>query len=169
MFRHVAATCLAAPAVTDVLVVAGDAEAAALALSTGARAIVPDRPGLHAALTAADALLAGASASLVVAADLPLLAVVEVETLVAAAGTARAAVAIAPTRDGGTGGLLRVPADVMPTAFGPGSASAHAVLAAEAGVRAAVLHLDGFARDVDTAGQLAAVAAADPRVARWAG
>jgi 2-phospho-L-lactate/phosphoenolpyruvate guanylyltransferase len=172
MCSHVLTTLLAAPSVDDVLVVAGDEEAAALARQHGVRAAIPPRPGLHAALDLADALLAGIPASLVVAADLPLLAVADVEALCGAvpAGAPHiAAVAIAPTRDGGTGGLLRRPADVMGTAFGPGSAAAHRTLAAEAGVLATVVEADGFALDIDTAGQLRALLDTDARLARWAG
>lgn len=168
MFAHVAATCAAAPSVGSVLVVAGDAEAARLAAAVGVPAVVEPRPGLDAALARADAELAGAAAVLVVTADLPLLTVADVEA-VCAAGRVDRSVVIAPTRDGGTGGLLRRPPALMGTAYGPGSAAAHRTLAAEAGVAAVTVAAPGFAQDVDTAGQLRSAGLSDPRLARWAG
>jgi 2-phospho-L-lactate/phosphoenolpyruvate guanylyltransferase len=166
MFRHVAATCLAAPSVDAVLVVAGDVEGARLAEEAGTEALIPRRPGLHAALELADARLDGAPATLVVAADLPLLAVQDIEALCAAGAVrdplTRAAVVVAPTQDGGTGGLLRRPGDITGTAFGPGSAAAHQRMAAEAGVIATVVEREGFALDLDTAGQLRELAAVVP-------
>jgi 2-phospho-L-lactate/phosphoenolpyruvate guanylyltransferase len=169
MFTHVVTTCLETPSVAEVVVIAGDAEAAALAEASGARALVPPRPGLDAAMAFADAVLARHPATLVVAADLPLLGVEDLEAVVESAGSRGAAVVVAPTADGGTGGLLRRPADVIPTAYGPGSAAAHRLLAAEAGVLATEVHRPGFAQDVDTAGQLRAVGAADHRLAPFAG
>lgn len=174
MFHHVASVCLNAPGVDDVLVVAGDRAGASIATAAGARAVVAPRPGLHAALEHADALLAGVAATLVVAADLPLLRPDDIAAARAAAGMdsragpSRAAVVIAPTRDGGTGGLLRCPGDVMGTAFGPGSATAHRVLAAEAGLVAGCLETDGFGLDLDTVGHLRDLADVEPRLLPWA-
>jgi 2-phospho-L-lactate guanylyltransferase len=165
MFTHVAQTLRGAPEVADVLVVAGDADAAALAEDLGVRAMVPPRPGLHGALNCADAAL-GSMPSLIVAADLPLLEAADVTALVAASGREKAVV-IAPTRDGGTGALLRRPGDVMGTAFGPGSAAAHRTLAAEAGVSAVLLDRIGLANDVDTVRQLHALGPLGERLSGW--
>lgn len=163
MFDHVLAVCRASPDVADVLVVAGDREGAARAEAAGTRAVVPPVPGLQAAIAHADALLAGAAATLVVAADLPLLSPGDLAAMRAAA-TAPRTVVIAPTRDGGTGGLLRRPGAVTATAYGPGSAAAHRALAALAGSRCEDVHREGLALDVDTAGQLADLSVRAPAV-----
>jgi 2-phospho-L-lactate/phosphoenolpyruvate guanylyltransferase len=168
MLEHVLAVCRAAPSVEAVLVVAGDTMGAEVAGAAGARVVRQVGTGLPAALELADAALEGAAATLVVAADLPLLSPEDVEA-VCAAGAVGPAVVVAPTRDGGTGGLLRRPGGVIPTAFGPGSASAHRRLAAAAGILPSVVDRDGFALDVDTAGQLRAAAQRTPALLPYAG
>jgi 2-phospho-L-lactate guanylyltransferase (CobY/MobA/RfbA family) len=57
---------------------------------------------------------------------------------------------VAPTRDGGTGGLLRRPGDVIATRYGGASGLRHLRLAQQAGVSTARVDLPGFAHDVDT-------------------
>jgi 2-phospho-L-lactate guanylyltransferase len=58
-------------------------------------------------------------------------------------------VLVAPTHDGGTGALLRRPADVIAPAFGVASAAAHLRAARQAGVRAGLIWRPGLARDID--------------------
>jgi 2-phospho-L-lactate guanylyltransferase (CobY/MobA/RfbA family) len=58
-------------------------------------------------------------------------------------------VALAPSRDGGTSALLRVPADTIPEHFGRESAKAHRELAQAAGVAYRELPLASLALDVD--------------------
>jgi 2-phospho-L-lactate guanylyltransferase len=172
MFRHVVAACRSAPTISDVLVVAGDVRAADLAETAGVRWLLVPTPGLAVALEAADRAMAGSAATLVVAADLPVLSVGDLEAICAAiapdAPEGRSVV-VAPTRDGGTGGLLRVPGGVIPTAFGPGSARAHERHALAAGIDAIVLDREGFALDLDTPGQLRALADAQPDLLRFVG
>lgn len=134
-------------AVDEVVVAAGGAGAAAAAHDLGVRTIddEPSGGGLNAALRGAAARLV-AGALLVVPADLPTLTAPEVSALVERSSP----VVVAPTRDGGTGGLLRRPPEVIATAYGPRSASAHLALARQAGVQAEVLDRPGFHRDVDT-------------------
>lgn len=168
MFDHVVSTCRRAPSIEAVLVIAGDAAGADLAARAGVPVLLEPRRGLDAAMAAADAALADAPATLVVTADLPLLSVEDVEGVCRAGADARAVV-IAPTRDGGTGGLLRRPPAIMGTAYGPGSAASHRTLAIEAGVAPIVVSAPGFSHDVDTAGQLHAARLSDPRLGRWAG
>lgn len=151
MFGRVITACRAAAHVDRLLVVAGDPAAAALAAAYGVPALLEPRPGLRAALDAADAVCAQAAATLVVAADLPLATGADLDRVCAAGA---ASVVIVPTRDGGTGALYRRPPTVMPTRYGPGSAAAHAALAASAGFQATVLDLPALALDVDVAGDL---------------
>ena len=106
--------------------------------------------GLDHALRRATARLGPVACLLVVAADLPRLTGHDVATVLACP----APVVVAPTRDGGTGGLLRRPPTAIPTAYGPGSGQAHLRLAADAGLVAEQVHTPGFADDVDTPSDL---------------
>jgi 2-phospho-L-lactate/phosphoenolpyruvate guanylyltransferase len=158
MLGDVVAALRASP-VDRIVVAAGGVAAAAAASALGVE-VVTDPAALatstspasrlDAALAAAAARLGGPMDLLVVAADLPRLTGDTVTRLV----TEDAPVVVARTRDGGTGGLLRRPADVCTTAYGPGSADRHANLARAAGCRAAVLDLPGFGDDVDVAADL---------------
>lgn len=130
---------------------AAEAAAGALGLPLVAD---PQGRGLDRALLHAAARLTPTAGLLVVAADLPRLSADDVRALLAVA----APVVVAPTHDGGTGGLLRRPPDVIATAYGPGSADAHGRLAADAGVEASTLEAEGFARDVDTLADLGGLA-----------
>ncbi|CAN5707372.1 MAG: 2-phospho-L-lactate guanylyltransferase [Actinomycetota bacterium] len=156
MLRAVLSACRACGSVTDVLVVAGDEAAARLAIAAGARALVEPEPGLDAAMAAADAATVQARATLVVAADLPLATGADLDRVFAAAPGRDAVVVVAPTRDGGTGALLRRPPGVIVTTYGPGSAAAHLRGAAAEGVRGIRVEVAGLAHDVDTPAHLTA-------------
>lgn len=151
MFQRVLAACRASGHVSNVLVVAGDADGLALAAAAGARGLLEPRPGLQAALDAADAALGPVEASLVVAADLPLATAADLDHVCAVglAGPGPRVVLVA-TADGGTGALLRRPAAVMGTRYGPGSAGEHVSLAHRLGLDVVVLEVPGLALDVDT-------------------
>lgn len=166
MFTHVLDACLDCEAVSDVLVVAGDDEAAELAAPLPVRVVIERTPTLAAAIARADRETEGAEATLVVAADLPLVTSSDIDE-VCRAGETGPCVVVAPTRDGGTGALLRRPPQITGTAFGPQSGSAHLDLAAAAGARAVRLDLPNLALDVDTASSLRAAGSRDPRLARW--
>lgn len=141
-------SALVASAVDRIVVVASGAPAAAAASALGLDVLLdpPTAGTLDAALAAATARLGTLPELLVVAADLPRLTPAEVDALL---GT-DAAVAVAPTDDGGTGGLLRRPSDAIRTAYGPGSGARHLARAHASGRSAARLDLPGFAGDVDT-------------------
>jgi 2-phospho-L-lactate/phosphoenolpyruvate guanylyltransferase len=161
MFERVVAACRDARATSDLLVVAGNADSAALARRAGVETLMEPRPGLDAALAAADAALAGVGATLVVAADLPLVTPDDIDRVCVEAAAQRV-VAVAPTYDGGTGALLRRPPRIIPTAYGPDSAARHLALAAAADVSAVRLEVAGLALDVDDADGLAAAQARMP-------
>lgn len=175
MFGRVMAACRDAALIGPVLVVAGDRAAADIATAHDVRILVEERPGLQRALAVADAATAAASATLVLAADLPLARGPDLDRMCAAGGglgggpgrSAPPAVVVAPTRDGGTGALYRCPPTVIETRYGPGSAAAHLALARAAGVNAVVTRVPALALDVDTAGQLRAAAQMDREVAAW--
>jgi len=156
MLRSVLSACDDCASVTDVLVVAGDEPAGRVAAAAGARVLIEPEPGLDAALATANAAASRARVTLVVAADLPLATGADLDRVFAAAAVAGPVVVVAPTRDGGTGALLRRPPGIIATAYGPGSAAAHLRLAAAAGVPAIRVDVAGLAHDVDTPAHLTA-------------
>jgi 2-phospho-L-lactate/phosphoenolpyruvate guanylyltransferase len=144
----------------DGIVVAAGGPTAVAAASALGLDVVADPPGVHGldtALRAAAARLGSVGTLIVVAADLPRLAADDVSRMLACA----ADVAVARTVDGGTGGLLRRPSDVIRTAYGPDSARRHMEMARRAGVTARTLRLEGFAHDVDVVSDLAALGRTD--------
>jgi 2-phospho-L-lactate guanylyltransferase len=156
MLDRVLTACLDADVVTRVVVVAGDAQAAAEAVRPGVEVIIEPAVGLAAALALGDQVTTGADATLVVPADLPLVTAADINAVCAAA-SGIPSVVVVPTRDGGTGALLRRPGGVVGTAFGPNSASAHLRLAATAGIRPVRLDMPNFAFDIDTPADLRAL------------
>lgn len=135
--------------VTDVVVLAGDRSAARIAEDCGC-AVVPDPPGGPTGL--AEVVAVGRRRvgpeldTLVVMPDLPALTPGEVRRL----GSSTAPVAIAPTDDGGTGGLLLRGRVSVGLRFGPHSASHHAMACMQAGLTFEWSRSPGFALDVDT-------------------
>lgn len=147
LFGGVVDSCLQAPGIDSVLAVVGDDQGAALARAAGASAIADPGGGLNAAVSYATSLVT-TEAALVVVADLPLIGAHDVSQLVHASG-GEPVVLVAPTHDGGTGGLLRRPADVVAPRYGGPSAAAHLDAARAAGVRAGLIAIPGMAHDVD--------------------
>lgn len=148
-------TALRATEVREVVVAAGGpaAIASAAALNVEVLADPPAIRSLDEAVAAAVRRLGPSRELLVVMADLPWLCPADITALLETPGQA----VIAPTYDGGTGGLLRRPASVMATSYGPGSAARHGRAAAIAGVKLTCCARPGFARDLDTAQDLAAL------------
>lgn len=139
------------------VVVAAGGPAAAAAASALRTDVVMDGPGvgsLDDAVEHARRQLEPVGALLVVQADLPLLTSDDVGALLAA----DAPVVVAPTDDGGTSALLRRPAGVIRTAYGPDSARRHQDLARAAGLHPTVVRRDGLRHDVDVLADLRALA-----------
>ena len=163
MLDRVLEACLGAAAVGRVVVVAGDAHAAAEAARPGVEVLVEPKPGLTAALALGDRATAGAEATLVVPADLPLATAADIDA-VCAAGARAPSVAVVTTHDGGTGALLRRPSGVIGIVFGwRDSGLAHLRLAAAAGACPVRLDLPNLALDVDTPDDLRALDGRLPR------
>jgi len=90
----------------------------------------------------------GASAALVVHADLPFLTSQEVDRFLAMSGGY--SIALAPSKDGtGTNALLLKPPDVIRPAFGRDSFNRHLRLAEQKKLRCRVVKLRGISFDVD--------------------
>ncbi|HUP54276.1 MAG TPA: 2-phospho-L-lactate guanylyltransferase [Methylomirabilota bacterium] len=154
---------VAAPGITETLVVTPDDTVRDLALAAGARPIRQRSRGLNAGLreARAEALAAGATAMLILPIDLPgvtpaALAAV-LDTL---DGDPGPLVALVPDRHGrGTNALLLDPPDVIDVHFGGDSRAAHVAAARAAGARA--VELDGpLSQDLDTPDDLLASQAA---------
>lgn len=121
----------------------------------------PDNRGHTAASTLGARHLAagGAAGMLQVPGDLPLLRAADVDALLATHGAAPA-VTIAPSRDRqGSNAVACSPADLLPLRFGEDSFYPHLQRALELGVAPCIVQRDGFALDVDTPEDLAALQA----------
>lgn len=154
--------------VDDVVLLASGSQAAAAGRALGLDVLLDDAdaPGLNPALAGATRKLSPSSARIVVVvADLPCLRSTDVKAVLAD----EAPVVVAPTADGGTAMLLRVPGEVITTAYGPDSAVRHLGLAHDAGVTSQRIDRPGTELDVDTVRDLAELLAAPvgPSTRRW--
>lgn len=163
---------LRCPALSGVLVVSAAAELRALALDLGARAYADPATADPAAGDPLNAAIAlglrraadlGATAVLVLPADLPLLSPDVIMDFVDEAGDT--AVALAPDRSGtGTNALLLRPPRALDPLFGPGSFARHRAAARVRGHAVTTVYLPALAFDLDTPDDLALL-----RVTRVAG
>jgi len=154
-----------ARSIEGTIVVTMDPDAAGIAKELHAIGLVERAPGLNQAIEAARsvAVARGATAVLVLPADLPSVSSAAVDELLAsgrAADDGGGLVAIVADRHGrGTNALLVSPPGEIDPAFGESSRAAHAARAAAAG--ASWLELDGpLALDLDTPADLLAAEAA---------
>jgi 2-phospho-L-lactate guanylyltransferase len=159
MMADVVEALLAARGLDGVAVVTPDPEVAAAARAAGAKALLRDDGGLNPSIEAAGAELVRRREDglLVVLGDVAALAAPEVEQLLEAGRDG--GVVLAPSRDGGTSALLRVPRDLIPARFGPDSAKRHREEALRAGARFVELALPSLAIDVDVAEDALAILA----------
>ena len=147
------------PAVERVVVLSRDAAAAqeAARLEVDFLQEPPDVLGLNCALAFAQTQLSESGALLLVPADLPLITRTDVEKLVAALPVAPGVV-VAPSRDGGTNGLLLLPPTVITPAFGAESAARHIAAAERAGAAVVCVEDARWALDIDSPEDLALAA-----------
>ena len=140
-----------------VAVATPDADVAAAAREAGAEVLLRPDAGLNPAIEVAGAELAPGPGDglLVVLGDVAGARPDDLEALLHALDGP--GVALAPSRDGGTSALLRIPRGAIPAGFGPGSAKVHRDLAARAGVAFRELALPSLAIDVDAPDDLAAL------------
>lgn len=128
---------------------------------SGMRRIEDRGGGLNAAVRRAAALVEaeGATAVLMIAADVPLATPHEIEAVLAAGRTTP--VVVVPDRQRrGTNALLLKPPTLLAPAFGDASLARHVALARAQGVEPAILGLSGLGLDVDDVEAL--------EVVRWA-
>lgn len=173
MLRRTLTATRDARSLAGTVVVTKDADVAGLAHDHHAVGLVERLPGLNEAIEAAGsvAVARGATAMLVLPADLPAVSAAAIEALVAAAATSlddqasgperfRGLVALVTDRHGrGTNALLVAPPALIAPAFGDDSRAAHRRAAEAAGAR--FVEVGGpLALDVDTPADLLVAAAA---------
>ena len=144
-----------------VAVVSPDAAALERARELGAEPLAepPLCRGVNQALTHASSVLtdAGASALLVIAADIPSALPADIEAILDA--LPERGIAVTPTDDRGTGALALRPPDAVPFRYGRHSSIRHKREAVARGLPARVLRLASLSRDVDEPDDLAALLA----------
>jgi 2-phospho-L-lactate guanylyltransferase len=156
MMQDVVAALLAASHIDRVVVATPDAAAADAARAMGAEVFEGPDSGLNAAIESASKRLADEGAQLVLTvlgdvagAEGEDFAALVHETEAAAREADGRAVGLAPSADGGSSALARMPADVIPARFGPRSARAHRSEADTAGVPLVELDLSSLRLDLD--------------------
>ena len=152
MLNRVLEALAKVPEIERTLLVSRDSEAMALARHHGARTLSERQPiDLNQALQQATraAVGSGASAVLVVPADLPLVTADDLRELVSLAESPPVVVIAPDRRQAGTNALLASPAGLIEYAFGPSSFDRHRALALAAGARVLVCDRPGLALDLD--------------------
>ncbi|HKX17074.1 MAG TPA: 2-phospho-L-lactate guanylyltransferase [bacterium] len=153
---HVCATLKAAPGVEGVVVMTPDATVRARAAAWGIPAIADPRPSFNDALEQTMRDGSASQAVLVVAADLPLLALSDVEAMLAVARPGR--LVLAPSKEGtGTNAVIVPPGMVFHPAYGGGSLWAHHRGARAGGHEVVEVRRPGLAFDLDTETDLRAL------------
>lgn len=159
MLRHVLDVLTASAALRGVLVVSRDPRALAEAREYGVQTVLESgAPELNAALERAAHVTRslGATSTLVLPADLPLLTTEDLDTLVSLGCSGERCVVLSPDRhEDGTNALMMCPPGLIRFAYGPGSFQAHLALAREAGADVHVWRSPRLAQDIDTPEDLA--------------
>jgi 2-phospho-L-lactate/phosphoenolpyruvate guanylyltransferase len=146
-----------------VTVVTGDSFAGDLAQRFGFEVVADDaNPGETGAIEMATAICRerGAESTLVIPADIPLIAATELQRVVDSAPPG-GAVLVPDAAGRGTNAALRAPADLFPLRFGNDSFLPHLAAAKATGLPCVVLELPGIALDVDRPEDLWELAAAE--------
>ena len=159
MLDDVLSALVRVQSIAGILVITGDAEAAAMAQAAGATVVNDaENSGTSAAVSQAARHLSGTGRSgmLVVPADVPLISPEDIETIVAAHRTAPAVTLVPAGMDGGTNALACSPPAAIPFCFGDDSFHRHREAARAAGIEPQVLRIERIANDLDRPADLAA-------------
>ncbi len=148
----------------QVAVVTSDSFARDLALRFNFEVVADDNSGETSAIEMATALSRerGADSTLVVPADIPLIAGSELQKIVDSAPRSQGGAVLVPdAARRGTNAAWRSPGDLFPLRFGNDSFLPHMAAAKATGLPCIVLELPGIARDVDRPEDLRELAAAN--------
>ncbi|MGQ9886968.1 MAG: 2-phospho-L-lactate guanylyltransferase [Aggregatilineales bacterium] len=152
MLRHVLETVQSVPQVMGTLVVSRDTKVLSIAREYDARTVQESgTPELNTALLRATRVVAswGCNATLVLPADLPLIAPEDVKNIVNLGHSAMTVVISTDQIEDGTNALFMRPPGLIPYAFGPGSYARHVQLAQEASAEVIVYRSDRLSLDID--------------------
>jgi 2-phospho-L-lactate guanylyltransferase len=152
MLRDTLAALGRSHALSEIVVVSSDSRAKYMAEKNGAAALTQERDsGVNSAVALADtyAQKKGATATIVVPQDLPLLASADIDGVCAMAKGR--CIAICPSlRYDGTNVLLRMPTDVIATSYDNNSYEAHVRTAKEKAAAVHIVKSERLMFDVDT-------------------
>lgn len=151
MLHHVLKTLHRSELFEHVSVVSADERVLDQALVWGAQALPEEKDGHNPALQAAalQELEAGSTALLTISADLPLLTIRDIRTLVEQ--SAQYEVVLAASREGtGTNAILIRPPLALPYLFGPNSLQLHRQAAMQRHLSYTIYSSCGLALDIDT-------------------
>lgn len=157
MLTDVLISALHASAVDRVVVVSSDASLLMLARQLGALTVDEEYPrGLNGAVAVGTdfCLQHGATAVLVLLADLPLVTADDIDLLFHAVNKAESVVLVPCKEGGGTNAFLRVPPLVIPSQFGGPSLEGHQRVAQRIGIPCQVVEASRIAFDVDSVDDL---------------
>ena len=141
-----------------IMVITGDAAAAAMAQASGAFVLADaGNVGTAAAVTQAALHLAaaGRDGMLVIPADVPLITPADVELIVAAHRAAPSVTLVPASIDGGTNALACSPPGAVPICFGDDSLRRHREAARTRGIAPQILPLEHLGHDIDRPDDLA--------------
>ncbi|MEN3352330.1 MAG: 2-phospho-L-lactate/phosphoenolpyruvate guanylyltransferase [Betaproteobacteria bacterium] len=158
MLQDVLSALTRARSLAGLLVITGDAKAAAIAHTAGA-VVLPDteNAGTTAAVTqAAQHLIRmGRSGMLVIPADLPSITSSDIDTIAAAHRSAPSVTLVPAIADGGTNALACSPPDAIPFCFGDDSLRRHRDAATRRAIEPQILMLERIGQDIDRPDDLA--------------
>ena len=158
MLADVLAALASTQSLAGMLVITGDAAAAAMARAAGALVLADaENAGTSAAVTVAAAHLAaaGRDGMLVIPADVPLITPADVEMIVTAHRAAPSVTLVPASIDGGTNALACSPPDAVPVCFGDHSLRQHREAARSRGIEPQILQLEHLGHDIDRPEDLA--------------
>jgi len=152
MLEDVLAALVRAPSLAGILVITGDATAAAVAQAAGALVMDDtENAGTTAAVEAAARHLEGIGhgGMLVVPADVPLITPADIEAILASHHAAPSVTLVPASADGGTNALACSPPRALPFAFGEASFRRHRDAARACGIAPAIVSLERVGNDID--------------------
>lgn len=152
MLEDVLSALTHARSLAGILVIAGDASAAALARAAGAEVLDDiENAGLLAALSKATQHLADErrDGMLVIPADVPLITAADIEMLVSRHQAAPSVTLVPASNDGGTNALCCSPPGVMRFCFGEDSFHQHRDAAQAARISPQIVRIERIGHDID--------------------